>query len=232
MAGVFYSSVSWGDYDNNGNLDLILTGATGNYQNPNPVSKIYRNNGDNTFTEQANISLTAAYKSAVSWGDYDNDGDLDILLTGSSVSGNIFTKIYRNSGNNSFNELTDATLTNLTSSSVAWGDYDNDGDLDILLTGTDLNSTTFSKIYRNNLIVGSSAISPNNGPSAPFGLKSVITPVDTKLSWLPVENDETPSKTISYNLRYRLNDEHTCGDLLLIQLIMGSDVLHQWVTFS
>ena len=47
-----------------------------------PVSKIYRNNGDNTFTEQTSISLTGVDYSSVAWGDYDNDGDLDILLTG------------------------------------------------------------------------------------------------------------------------------------------------------
>ena len=49
-----------------------------------PVSKIYRNNGDNTFTEQTGIVLQGVGNSSVAWGDYDNDGDLDILLTGKS----------------------------------------------------------------------------------------------------------------------------------------------------
>ena len=98
------------------------------------ISKIYRNNGDNTFTEQTSIALTGVSISSVAWGDYDNDGDLDILLTGSTDSGNI-SKIYRNNGDNTFTEQTSIALTGVDNSSVAWGDYDNDGDLDILLTG-------------------------------------------------------------------------------------------------
>ena len=45
-----------------------------------PISKIYRNNGDNTFTEQISIHLTGVCSGSVAWGDYDNDGDLDILF--------------------------------------------------------------------------------------------------------------------------------------------------------
>ena len=44
--------------------------------------KIYHNNGDNTFTEQTSIALTGVSSGSVAWGDYDNDGDLDILLAG------------------------------------------------------------------------------------------------------------------------------------------------------
>ena len=57
--------------------------------------RIYRNNGDNTFSEQTSISLTGVFNSSVAWGDYDNDGDLDILLTGDSNVGPV-SKIYRN----------------------------------------------------------------------------------------------------------------------------------------
>ena len=108
-------------------MDILLTGLD---TSSNPVSKIYRNNGDNTFTEQTSISLTGVDGGSVAWGDYDNDGDLDILLTGYSNSG-IVSKIYRNNGNNIFTEQTSISLTGCYGSSVAWGDYDNDGDLDI-----------------------------------------------------------------------------------------------------
>ncbi|MBU0713667.1 VCBS repeat-containing protein, partial [bacterium] len=146
LTGVYYSSVAWGDYDNDGDLDILLTGDVPD--SPYCVSKIYRNNGNNSFTEQTGISLTGVHESSVDWGDYDNDGDLDILLTGWTGSSPI-SKIYRNNGDNTFTEQTGIILTGVYYSSVAWGDYDNDGDLDILLTGN-IGGSYVSKIYTNN----------------------------------------------------------------------------------
>ncbi len=74
-------------------MTVILTFCLTGGSNTGSISKIYRNNGDNTFTEQTSIALTGVGCSSVAWGDYDNDGDLDILLTGctgtSSISQNI-----------------------------------------------------------------------------------------------------------------------------------------------
>ena len=71
-------------------------------------------------------------RCSVAWGDYDNDGDLDVLLTG--PSGGVASRVYRNNGG-TFSDI-GAGLPGVSISSVAWGDYDNDGDLDILLTGS------------------------------------------------------------------------------------------------
>jgi len=90
LTGVSSSSVAWGDYDNDGDLDILLTGNTGSTR----ISRIYRNNGNNTFTNA--VSLTGVQYSSVAWGDYDNDGDMDILLTGYSSSGSHISRIYRN----------------------------------------------------------------------------------------------------------------------------------------
>ncbi len=71
----------------------------------------------------------------MAWGDYDNDGDLDILLAGYGWPGpSRTTRIYRNDGGGTFTDI-GAALTAVSDCSVAWGDYDNDGDLDILLAG-------------------------------------------------------------------------------------------------
>jgi len=59
------------------------------------ISKIYRNDGSNTFSEQSKINLTGVKYSSVAWCDYDNDGDLDILLTEKERIFNNF-KDYRN----------------------------------------------------------------------------------------------------------------------------------------
>ena len=189
LTSVDYGSVAWGDYDNDGDLDILLTGAMG----IEAVSKIYRNNGDNTFTEQTSISLIEVSSSSVAWGDYDNDGDLDILLTGGSYNGPI-SKIYRNNGDNTFTEQTSISLTGVGASSVAWGDYDNDGDLDILLTGGSSGGIV-SKIYRNN---NSTA---NTLPTSPTNLTTTVNNgQDVTFSWSKSTDNETPQNGLRYNL--------------------------------
>ena len=143
LPGVSSSSAAWGDYDNDGDLDILLTGYTGSGR----MSAIYTNDGDGTFTELEEVALPGVSSSSATWGDYDNDGDLDILLAGYTGSGNIST-IYTNDGDGTFTELTGAGLTDITAAKVAWGDYDNDSDLDILLTG-DTGSGRISTIYTN-----------------------------------------------------------------------------------
>src|ERR1043165_5461385 len=76
------------------------------------------------FTDIAAGLTGVANSSSVAWGDYDNDGELDILLTGKTSSA-LVSKVYRNDGG-SFTDIA-AGLTGVRYSSVAWGDYDNDG---------------------------------------------------------------------------------------------------------
>ncbi len=145
LMGVNNSSAVWGDYDNDGDLDILLTGQTNTGQR---IAKIYRNDGGGVFTD-VQAALTSVFETgegSSAWGDYDNDGDLDILLTGSGSGDTPVTKIYRNDNGN-FVDI-NASLTSIRSSSVAWGDYDNDGDLDILLAGA-TGGGSVSKIYRN-----------------------------------------------------------------------------------
>ncbi|MFH2049392.1 MAG: FG-GAP-like repeat-containing protein, partial [bacterium] len=190
LVGVRISSVAWGDYDNDGDLDILLTEQT----NINTrVSKIYRNNGDNSFTEQTGISLTGVGYGSVAWGDYDNDGDLDILLTGYTDGSTYVSKIYSNNGDNSFTEQTGISLTGVRNSSVAWGDYDNDGDLDILLTG-EFSSGYASKIYRNNNMTA------NSVPIAPTGLNATSIGSDVIFSWDKSTDTETSQNGLTYNL--------------------------------
>ena len=142
LIGVSESSASWSDYDNDGYLDILLAGSTASGA---PISKIYHNNGNNTFIEQTSINLPGIQYGSAIWGDYDNDGYPDFLLAGNTGSEDI-SKIYHNNGDGSFEEQSSIPLTGISDGSAVWGDYDNDGYLDILLTG----STSNSKIYHNN----------------------------------------------------------------------------------
>jgi FG-GAP-like repeat len=148
LQGVWNSSANWGDYDNDGDLDILLTGGAIISGSSVKIAKVYRNDSG-SFTDTA-ANLQGVWQGSTDWGDYDKDGDLDILMTGNSdgsVSSDI-SKIYRNDSG-SFTDI-NASLTGIFSGDAAWGDYDNDGDLDVLLTGlTPNNSSPVAKIYRN-----------------------------------------------------------------------------------
>ncbi len=187
LVAVGGSSLKLGDYDNDGDLDILLTGLS----NSGYISKIYRNDGNNIFIEQINIPLQGVNDGSANWGDYDNDGDLDILLTG--YTGGIpysISKIYRNDGNNIFTEQINISLEGISNGSAQWGDYDNDGDLDILLSGH-----SRSIIYRNNNNVSNSA------PIAPTGLTDTKSGKNVTLTWNSQGDAETSSSALTYNVR-------------------------------
>jgi uncharacterized repeat protein (TIGR01451 family) len=137
------SAAVWGDYDRDGDLDLVMIGSP---DGVNRQSKLYRNDGTNLFTDSG-VALVPLADGAAAWGDYDRDGDLDLLLTGASDSGPA-THLYRNDGGNF--TLVPTGLPSLTNSSVTWGDYDNDGYLDLALAGTGDGSNGATFVYRNN----------------------------------------------------------------------------------
>ncbi|MFB0526213.1 MAG: T9SS type A sorting domain-containing protein [bacterium] len=144
---VWAGSLAWGDYDNDGDLDLALTGWN-NIVAPYNHSKIYYQDDAGMFVEDTGQNLLGVQRSSIAWADYDNDGDLDIVLTGWAGSNRI-SKIYKNSGDSAYKLSESQSLTGVEYGSIAWGDYDNDGDLDLALCGYDGTNKRFL-IYNNN----------------------------------------------------------------------------------
>ena len=128
---------------------------------------------------------------SVAWGDYDNDGYLDVLLMGYTGSEHV-TQIYRNNGDGTFTAI-EAGLSGVSSGSVAWGDYDNDGRLDVILSGN-TGSETITAIYRNN------GVKSNSLPSVPQNLTAKIEGAKTVFCWDRSADSETPTEGLSYNL--------------------------------
>jgi len=93
--GVFLSSIAWGDLDNNGYLDLVISGARSLTAPFNPYSALYLNDGGIFTLHQL---LTGVCFSALRLCDLDNDGDLDILITGRNASGTSVSRLYANTG--------------------------------------------------------------------------------------------------------------------------------------
>ena len=135
-------SVEWGDYDGDGDVDLLITG----YTKDGPASNIYRNDRNNKFTK-INSGLPGISYGVGRWADYDNDGDLDVIISGNESSGMVITELFRND-NGVFNHI-DIGFKNLKLSDIAWGDYDNDGDLDFVIIGESQNGKFESRLYNN-----------------------------------------------------------------------------------
>ncbi len=136
LLGLMGGSADWGDYDNDGDLDIVITGT-----NVHRYSLVYQNN--NGVFVDIDAGLPGLHYGTAEWGDFDGDQDLDILLAGGTV-GDDLCQLYENN-NGSFSHVVAAEFETVPFPCVDWGDYDNDGDLDILLTGD--NKTL---IYRNN----------------------------------------------------------------------------------
>jgi len=123
------SKIQWADLDNDGDLDLIQCGR---YDNLNGLTIVYENI-DGSFTERQ-TGLPNIRNGSFGLGDFDNDGDLDILLSGLSSAGNI-TELYENQGG--FQFILKQSFLGLINSTVSWADVDNDEDLDFFLAGED-----------------------------------------------------------------------------------------------
>jgi len=81
IIGTIDGSIDWADYDNDGDLDFLISGIqfpTADY----PVTQIYRNAGNDMFSNDHTIEIQGLMNSSVSWGDLDNDLDPDLLITG------------------------------------------------------------------------------------------------------------------------------------------------------
>lgn len=150
---------SWGDYDNDGDLDLYV----GRYLDPRTAipttfyarnglpNQLYRNNGNGTFTnvtEQAGVGEVGLCLGSV-FGDYDDDSFPDLYVV------NDFGRntLYHNNGNGTFSDVTVATNTLAYGAgmSAAFGDYDNDGRLDIYVANIRSGHSWFAEaptVYR------------------------------------------------------------------------------------
>ncbi|MBI5726423.1 MAG: CRTAC1 family protein, partial [Ignavibacteriales bacterium] len=136
---------AWGDYDNDGFQDVFV--ANSNFS-AGENNFLYKNNGDGSFTKitAGNIVTDGGNSTGGSWGDYDNDGDIDLFVTNYFSENNF---LYRNDGSGTFTKITTGDIVNDGGASVgsAWGDYDNDGDLDLFVSN-DNNQNEF--LYNNN----------------------------------------------------------------------------------
>ena len=125
-------TASWGDYDNDGDLDLYVGNESS--QAISAANQLFRNNGDGTFTDVAAAAgvLNHLYSKAVIWGDYDGDRWPDLYV--SNHGGR--NRLYHNNGNGTFTNVARALgVDGPVASFPAWfWDVDNDGILDLYVS--------------------------------------------------------------------------------------------------
>lgn len=126
------------DYNHDGLIDVLLVNGSSfkllsNPNLPQSSSRLFRNNGDGSFTDVTEESglINRGWGVGVTVGDYDNDGHRDVFI--SNFGSNA---LFHNNGNGTFTNVTkDAGLEGGNwSTGCAWGDYDRDGRLDLYVS--------------------------------------------------------------------------------------------------
>lgn len=144
-AGTYSETAAFGDYNNDGLVDVYITNSEGDLKN-----MLYRNTGNNIFVKETATWLneTKLSRGAV-WSDYDNDGDLDLYVANESNTKN---SLFKNNGDGSFTQVTnDPSVTPAQSSMTAsWADVNNDGFQDLFVGNSAYFQEQSNRLYINN----------------------------------------------------------------------------------
>ncbi len=149
LLGGWDNSLAFADVDGDNDQDLLITGEWGDF-----YSKLYINDGLGNFTEQTSSHFDGASYSSVVFGDMDNDNDLDVLIVGKNKIDTWVSRLYRNDGIGNFKEVRGTPIENIREGDMVFGDIDNDGDVDLLISGrvsynTYSNGDNVTKLYAN-----------------------------------------------------------------------------------
>jgi hypothetical protein len=193
LPGLAHCSLDWGDYDQDGLPDLLLSGGRTSHLILEGMTRVFRNAGGASFEGQSG-AFRGVVGGTVIWIDVDSDGALDVIENGGTdlTFGRAAARIYRNEAGH-FRHV--STVNGAFPGTMDPGDFDRDGDLDLMILGLDRDGMALSSIYLNGELV------PNSPPSVPTGLQSSVSGGRATLSWSPADDEQTASAGLTYNLR-------------------------------
>ncbi|MDI9355741.1 MAG: FG-GAP-like repeat-containing protein [Chitinophagaceae bacterium] len=238
IIGITSGSSSFGDYDNDGDVDIFTSGCIEETTNScnRAISKLYRNDSSR-FSEVPNLFNTkrihaydngdqklitdSVYLTQSFFRDYNNDGFLDIFSFGTvaptpnkSYFYSSQMKLYKNNSGTGFSEVTSSYLGSsvndekkllfLYGVDASFGDYDNNGTLDIILSGSEYNT----KLYVYSQDTGSASsrvnttavVSRNTIPTPPTNPQVSFVNSKAFFSWSASIDQETETMGLSYNM--------------------------------
>lgn len=193
-----FGKATWGDYDADGDFDLLLNGDGGanSGEGAGDIYRLYQNN-DGTFTEAT--TFTSYRSETVAQGgnfiDWDNDGDLDISVIGYSNTATApLADIFLNDGNGNFTAYDlNGEMFGVSRGASAFGDLDGDGALDMVVAGLNAGNKT-SRWIKN------PTSTTNAAPAAPTNLEISVDTTTVTFSWDAATDDSTPQASLTYNL--------------------------------
>ena len=192
--GVASGSTAFADIDNDNDQDVLITGYNGEGV---PIAKLYANEGNGIFTEITGTPFDgvaggylSSSNSQIAFADIDNDGDLDVLITGLNESVETIAKLYTNDGSGNFTEEVGTLFEGVSNGSIAFADIDNDNDQDVLITGYNGEWGPITKLYTND---GSGNFTEITG--TPFEVVS-----NSSIAFADIDNDSDQDVMITgYN---------------------------------
>jgi hypothetical protein len=212
LAHIRYGMADWGDADNDGDLDVVYAG---NIDLPDgtgeTVVRILFFDGETGYVP---FDVVHDFQSpqepwldftAVSWADYDSDGDIDLLVSGEWLGeGEIFGRsvVYANNAGTFAlaSEPLPAPIVGNAGGAFTWFDVDGDDDLDYFVAGGYYVLNGGGLIEARAQLFRNDAISPNAAPSAPSTLVALPAGNDVALSWNAATDDRTPQGALTYEL--------------------------------
>lgn len=186
--------VAWFDYDADGDLDLLVSEA----------SVLFYQNTGGVFTRVYSLGFspnTGITGIKYQFSDFDNDGHTDILFSSA------YTFIYKSNGDGTFRKekydfpYYDGFLNN--HNAYYLGDWDDDGDIDIMFCGVENFTEGRNFVYVNQTISGGTG-DVNERPSVPGNLLATVGK-QIMLNWNEAADDKSSPAEISYNIKMELN---------------------------